>query len=293
MKKQIAALLLLVVCSTSAFAQRTLNERRAIVPDGFVRIFIASGNITVIGWDKDSLVVTGTVYEPPGDRFGIGVTPKGAKMGLWGELEQGVKPSRLTVMLPRKSQLWVKTVDGEVNVKDVMGGLDLFSVSGSFRIEGAPSEIYAETMGGQIIVNANTASARLKTAAGAIKVSGTIADLTAVTVSGPIEVTKSQFKRARVESVDGDIRFLGALAMSSVLDVTNHSGAIDLFVPVKTQTEFTLSQYSGEFTDEFGFARKYSGARTKAKDYTFALGKPLSKVTLRSFKGRISIRQLR
>jgi hypothetical protein len=30
----------------------------------------------------------------------------------------------------------------------------LFSVSGSFRIDGAPSEIYAETMGGQIVVNA-------------------------------------------------------------------------------------------------------------------------------------------
>jgi hypothetical protein len=59
------------------------------------------------------------------------------------------------------------------------------------------------------------------------------------------------------------IRFAGALPNASILDLTNHAGAIDLFVPVKQQVQFTLSQYSGEFTDEFGFARNTAGLGRK------------------------------
>ncbi|HEX6559560.1 MAG TPA: DUF4097 family beta strand repeat-containing protein [Longimicrobiales bacterium] len=287
------ALLLLTFCAGNAAAQRTINERHAMVPDGFVRIFLLAGSVNVIGWDKDSLAVTGTVWEPPGDRFGVGITPRGAKMGLWSDVAENVKPSNITVYLPRRSQVWVKTTDADTRVSAVAGGIDLFSVSGSMYITGAPSEVYAETMGGEITLSGNTQSARIKTAAGALHVSGSIADLTAVTVSGPVDVVKTSFARARIESVDGDIRFTGPLPARSMLEVTNHAGAIDLYLPAKSSASFAISLYEGKVVDEFGNVGKYAaGQPFKARELKFALGSaPSAQVTIRSFKGRVALRK--
>lgn len=293
MKKLVAVLVMMLLLVGRAQAQRTVDERRAVVPNGFVRIFLLNGSVTVKGWDKDSLAVTGTVYEPPGERFGVGVTPKGAKLGIWSDSEQKLKPSNITVWLPRRSQVWVKTTDAAIAVSDVTGGLDLFSVSGNIDISGTPAEAYAETMGGDITLRANTSSARIKTAAGALHVSGSIADLTAVTVSGPIDVAKAAFSRARLESVDGDIRYTGAFSSGALLDVTNHAGLIELVMPVKVSADFVVSQYSGQLQEEFGLGKKLSGgAPYKAREVAFTLGQTASaRVTLRSFKGMISLRK--
>lgn len=294
MRKPLASVLALLLFAGSASAQRKIDERRAVVPNGFVRIFTLSGSVTVIGWDKDSLAVTGTVWEPSGDRFAIGVTPKGAKLGLWSDTDQKIKPSDITVHVPRLSQVWVKTTDASIRISDVTGGLDLFSVGGSIEIAGAPAEVYAETMAGQIGLHANTASARLKTAAGALQVSGSISDLTAVTVSGPINAASVTFARARLESVDGNIRYTGMLSAGSSLEVTNHAGAIDMLLPRAVAASFSVSLYAGEMRDAFGIGRKLrSGKGTKARELKFSLGKlPAAYVTLKSFKGRVELQKL-
>jgi DUF4097 and DUF4098 domain-containing protein YvlB len=179
----------------------------------------------------------------------------------------------------------VKTADGDIRISSINGGLDIFSTSGSIDIKGDPSELYAETMSGKITAFTNTSSARLKTAAGAIQVSGAIADLTAVTVSAPIDVVKTSFQRARLESVDGNISFRGGLPPKSQLDVTNHAGAIDFFVPANASASFVVSLYEGMLKNEFGLKPVREG--------TLALGKaPSAKVTIRSFKGRATLRKL-
>ena len=281
----------LALCTNGALAQRKLNERRAVVPNGFIRIHLLSGTVNVIGWDKDSLAVTGTVWEPAGDRFAVGVTPKGAKLGLWSDSDAPTKPSNITVYVPTRSQVWVKTASADARVNGVTGGLDLFSVSGSLTINGAPREVYAETMGGDVVLDATSSSARLKTAAGAMRVTGNISDLTAVTVSGGIDVANASYTRARVESVDGNIRISGALPRGSGLDVTNHAGAIELQLPADASADFSISIYAGELIDQFGVTKKmYGMSKVKGKEMVFTLGgKPQSRVSLRSFKGRIGL----
>ncbi|MGQ0563391.1 MAG: DUF4097 family beta strand repeat-containing protein [Gemmatimonadota bacterium] len=294
MKQTIFCLVMLfALCANAALAQRKLDERRAIVPDGFVRIFMPGGSVTVVGWDRDSLHVTGTVHETAGDRFALGVTPKGAKLGMWSEFESALPPSHITVRVPRRSQVWVKTTGAAVRVSGVDGGLDVLSVSGSIEVDGAPREIYAETMGGDIAIDATTPAARLKTASSAIRVRGSIADLTALTVSGPIELAAVSYRRARLESVAGDISYTGALPPGSALEITNHAGAVDLLLPANVAAQFALSLYAGELIGEFGAVAKLRNPKQKARELSFVLGdKPAASVTVRSFKGRVAVRKL-
>lgn len=292
MKKLLFAFVMLALSSSSAFAQRQLNERHAVVPNGFVRIFMLSGAVTVIGWDKDSLVVTGRVFETDGNRFGIGITAKGAKMGMWSELDEG-KPSSIVVYVPRRSQVWVKTTTAGIRVRDVTGGLDLFSVSGVIEAGGSPRELYAESMGGSISLNTTTSTARIKSAAGDLSVNGAISDLTAVTVSGRIDVNGNNLTRARMESVDGDIRYTGNLASGSVIEMTNHAGAIEMRLPGTASADFSVQSYAGAFDVEgLNIGKKWSSP-LKGRELTFALGgKPTARVTLRTFKGGIALRKL-
>ena len=288
------ALVMLGASAGNAFAQRKIDERRAVVPTGFIRIFAHDGFVRVVGWDKDSLAVTGSVHEPPADKFVVEITPRGAKVGLWGEAGAKLQPSNITVYVPRGSQVWVKTGGANVDVAQVNGALDLFSATGTLNVSGTPRSIYAETMGGGVnVLNIKTPAARLKTASGAIRTNGIINELTAVTVSGDINAAMQSFGRARIESVEGQIRYVGAIPPQAVMDVINHAGSITLIIPPATSADFAFNLYEADLVDEFGIKKRWMmSSKMKSKDMTFGVGdRPSARVTIRSFKGPVAIRR--
>jgi hypothetical protein len=270
-----------------AFAQRRINERRAVVPAGFIRIAIPEGDVRVIGWERDSLVVTGTAAAG----FTVEITRQGAKVGHWTDNDARTGASQITVYLPQRSQVWVKSAGAGIHVASVTGTLDLFSVSGVVTVSGAPREIYAETMGGAINLSDVKASvARVKTASGTIRVGGDVADLTAVSVSGDIN-SASAFGRARFESVEGAIRHAGPIRDAAVVDMINHTGSITLTLPPKTSADFAFNLYDADLTDEFGIKKRWMMSnKFKGKEMTFGIGdRPTARVTIRSFRGAVHI----
>lgn len=290
----VVLLMMMTGAASHAFAQRKIDERRAVVSAGFIRIFAHTGFVRVVGWDKDTLAVTGVVHEPPNDRFVVEATPKGARVGLWGEADAKLAPSNITIYVPRGSQVWIKTGSANVDVAGVNGALDLFSATGTLNVSGTPRSIYAETMGGGInALGINTAAARLKTASGAIRASGSISDMTAVTVSGDINTAIQSFGRARIESVEGNIRYFGSITPQAVMDVINHSGSIILVIPAATAADFAFNLYEADLVDEFGIKKRWMMSnKLKSKDMTFGVGdRPTARVTIRSFKGPVSIRR--
>jgi hypothetical protein len=288
-------LVLQAVGTSTAFAQRKIDERRAVVPAGFIRIASHAGFVRVVGWDKDSLAVTGTVSEPANDAFIVEPTPRGARIGFWGENTDGkIAPSNVTVYVPRQSQVWVKTSSANVDVANVNGALDLFSATGTLNVSGNPRSVYAETMGGGVnAMNVKTPAARFKTASGAIRLNGTITELTAATVSGDINASLESFGRARLESVEGQIRYFGAIIPQAVFEVINHAGSITLIIPPTTAADFAFNLYDADLVDEFGIKKRWMMSnKVKSKDMTFGIGdRPTARVTIRSFKGSVSIRK--
>jgi DUF4097 and DUF4098 domain-containing protein YvlB len=284
---------LLAGVAQDATAQRKLNERRAVVPAGFIRIFVPDGEVRVFGWDKDSLVVTGGVQEPD-QRFAVEITKQGARVGFLGESTQKQGPAVVSVYVPRRSQLWVKTNTANIIATSLQGALDLFSVTGAIHVSGSPREIYAETMAGEVnLSNVKSTAVRVKTASGVIKSSGDVSDLTAVSVSGDINAAMQSFGRARFESVEGNIRYYGSITPNAVMDVSNHAGSITLVIPPTTSADFAFNLYEAELTDEFGIKKRWMMSnKFKAKEMTFGVGgRPTARVTIRSFKGQVAIRR--
>ena len=288
----LALLVLAGVTTADAAAQRKLNERRAVVPAGFIRIFVPDGEVRVFGWEKDSLVVTGGVQEPD-QRFAVEITKQGARVGFLGESTQKQGPAVVSVYVPQRSQVWVKTNTANISATSLLGTLDLFSVTGAISVSGQPREVYAETMAGEVnLTNLKANAARVKTASGVIKSSGDVTDLTAVSVSGDINAALYSFGRVRFESVEGNIRYFGPIAQNAVMDVINHAGSITLVIPPNTSADFAFNLYEADLTDEFGIKKRWMMSKFKAKEMTFGVGdRPAARVTIRSFKGPVAIRR--
>lgn len=277
---------------TSAGAQqRKVNERFAAPADGFVRIYNIIGSVKVMGWSKDSIAVIGSAYIGPNEGFIMHRSTDGTKLGVWDESLDETKPTMLEVYVPMKSSVWVKTGSSRVYVGAVNGSIDVTSTTGAIEVGGTPRDLTTESMGGDINIHADTRSARAKTAGSNIRIRGTISDIVASTVSGNLVVENGKYERARLESVDGDIRYFGPIQRNASIDFVNHSGAVDLSIPAATWAEISVDTFLGTVEQEFNAKLIEAPSKVKAKKFSLTLGKGGPIVSIRTFKGSVFVRK--
>ena len=226
------------VSSTSAHAQKAVNRGWALNADGAVKIFNDAGSIRVIGWDRDSVALSGTVSST-GTLF-AGGGAEGVKMGV--ETVSGVaKASDLVVHVPARARVWVRSVSASIDVSAFSGALDASTVSATVRIQGTPSEVRAESMNGALDVTASPAYLRLKTATGAVTWTGSSEDVGVTTVSGRVMINAGTVRRARFESIDGEIRYGGSLATTGSMSIDTHSGNVTLALTKGTSADIEVN----------------------------------------------------
>ena len=281
-----------IVSATPVAAQRMIDERFAMRPDGSIRVHNLAGSVKVTVWDHDSVAVTGTIFEPqPGDWY-FGATPEGAKLGVWTNAPvAGVKPSEFTLQVPRNAQVWVRTASSEILIAGVTGGVDANSVSGRILVTGSPRELYVESLGGELDIDVTTRSLRAKTASGNIRIRGAIRDVTATSVSGNLSIQGDRFERGTFESVDGDIHYIGNIGRTSALDFINHSGAVEFLLAPDAAGEFELNTFQGTFENDLGVRARTQQSKLRGTDVGLTLGSGGGHISVRNFKGRIVLRR--
>ena len=290
--RSITFALFAALLAAGASAQKPIDNTIWVAPGGFVRIYNMVGSVKVYGWDKDSLQIQGTLQEPPGGEFVVSPGKQGAKVSVWGPTEIGVKPTDITIRVPRRSQVWIKTQSASILVQDFEGGLDLTSVTGAITVNGKPRELYAESMGGDLRFGVTTRSARGKTGTGAITLNGAVDEVTLTTVSGALSVFNARISQGHFESVEGAITYTGLFNTPSSLEFINHSGDVQLNVPVNADANFSIDLFSGSFKDEFGVKAKQMPGRLKTRLFSFQIGQDLgADVAVKSFKGTVIVRK--
>ncbi len=260
-------------------ARTGFEERWPFAGDGSVRIVNPSGRIRVIGWDVDSLAVSG---HGPG-RLAAAGTASVRKVVVTGRAE-------LEVHVPRGARVWVKSASADIDVVGVDGTLDLNSVAGAIHVVGTPADVTAETMDGRVELAGGSGRARVKTVSGDILLRGASVDLGASTLSGTIVVRAAGWQRGgtgvqrgKFESVTGDVRFDGELGRGGIVELESQSGAIALRVPATSVADFDLVTIGGAVTNRLTAATAERGV------LRFSTGAGGAQVTARSFKGSISL----
>ncbi|MEO7360738.1 MAG: DUF4097 family beta strand repeat-containing protein [Gemmatimonadaceae bacterium] len=274
--------------ATVADAQQAVSRGWALNAEGAVKVHGDAGSIRIIGWERDSVTVTGTVATA--SRFFSGGDRNGVKMGI--ETNSGPsKPSDLVVHVPARARVWVRSASANIDVSTFSGELDISTVGGTVHIRSTPTELRAESMNGTLDVTASPAYLRLKSATGAIRWNGSSDDVGIITVSGRVVVNASTVHRARVESIDGDIRLAAGFAVKSTLEIDTHSGNVTLAVSKGSSATFEVSARGCElFGARQGQDRAFTTALPPRNFYSsigqLMLGKP--SIVVRSYKGYVT-----
>ena len=277
-------LLLLLFAAAPLPAQERVDRRLAADPDVAVRIFNLIGFTRVIGWDRDTIAVTGTLPVGAG-HFVAGGTRGAVKLGIDTPGDSaGSAAATLEIHVPHGARVWVKGAASDIEISGVDGELDLYSVSGRIRVEGQPRQLSAESIDGNIEVEGRAASTRVRTAGGAITLRYLRGALTASSVSGPIRIGGAALTRGRLESVSGEVSYKGDVLGGGTLDVQTHSGLVELRLPPAVSADFDLVAYAGAITSEFGSADSARAGRRR-----FSTGTGSALITVRTFKGAVRL----
>lgn len=258
------ALALCCACSaTPAWAaRRAIDQHASADPQGQIEIVSVSGRVTVVGWDKSEVEVTGTLgsdidkldISSSGTRTTIRVVLDEAHGRHWGIDLHEPGDADLTVYAPRGSSLTASLVSSDISVRDVQGEQELQTVSGEVRTA-ALRAVRVHTVSGDVHVNAGPDSGPLEigTVSGDLDVTGGHGDVTISTVSGTGKLSLGTVTHARLKAVSGDYQVAMALAADGLLEVQTMSGDVVVdFTDGVPPADFDLHSFSGDLKACFG-----------------------------------------
>jgi len=285
----------------AALAQTRVDERRPADSVGTVEIENAAGSIKVIGWSKDEVQVTGTL----GARAaGLDFVSRPQRTRIQVEVEGNPHrvSSDLEIRVPAGSRVQIQSYSGAIDVRDVNGRIKAESVSGSITIAGKAYEVEAESVSGAISISGPAKRVRAGSTNASVTIHGASGVIEAETTNGSLEVTGGDFQEARLETVNGAIRFDGGLLVGASLDVESVNGSIELRLPANVGADFTISSYGGAIDSDFEVKLMPRPVRSSRrgrdrdhdeheKELQFSTGGGGAKVAVSTLNGRIALRK--
>lgn len=294
-------LLVLAAAVPSALAQSRVDERRPADSVGLVEIENPAGSVKVIGWSRDEVQVTGTL----GARAsGLDFVSRPRRTSIQIEVEGNPHrvSSDLEIRVPAGSRVQVESYSASIDVRDVNGRVKAESVSGSITIAGKAYEVEAESVSGAISITGPAKRVRAGSTNASVTIRGTSGAIEAETTNGSLEVSGGDFQEARLETVNGAIRFDGGLIVGASLDVESVNGSIELRLPANVGADFTISSYGGAIDSDFevklgpGPIRSPRRGRERHHDehereMQFSTGGGGAKIAITTLNGRIALRK--
>jgi DUF4097 and DUF4098 domain-containing protein YvlB len=280
-----------------ALAGRQVDERRPARADGVVEIESPAGSIKVIGWDRDEVAVTGVLGD---EADGLDFTTSGRDTQIAVESTgdpTGVQ-SNLEIRVPAASSLSVETMAATIQIVGVRGPVTAENVNAGITVTDTAGPVEVETVNGAVSVTGSSRRVRAESVNGAVEVRGVSGHVEASTVNGKLVVAGGSFERASLETVNGTIRFEGALAPAAIMGVETVGGDVELLFAEGVSAQFSVYTFNGDVVNELGPAVvRHQGRRRgehdhgEEKELSFTVGSGSAKVRIETLNGTVFLRK--
>ncbi len=289
MKKLSVIILGLLLASPAAAEEvdRTLDA----APDGEVDISNIAGSITVKGWSRDQVEVTGTlgknveelVFERDDDTITIKVkVPKRSGRGI---------DSDLYINVPQNSSLDVSAVSADIDVSDVKGEQELNTVSGDVRCEGAGEDVAAGSVSGDIEIRGESKEGETEanTVSGDVTLFRVAGEVNAESVSGDVIVDEGSFDRVDLSAVNGELMFRSALRKDGKLSAETVNGDVDIEFVGDVSAKIDVSTFNGRIRNCFGPEATRTSKYTPGWSLNFTEGDGDGRVEISTMNGGVNL----
>lgn len=282
----------------AAHAGTPINETRAVNATARIDVSNIKGSVTVSGWDKSEVAISGTLgdgakklsVEGSGDRLSIKVeAPDKQGWFSWGA-DTRMGDSLLDIKVPKGAEMKIEVVSADVSLSGVAGRtLNVDSVSGKLRLDSGAKELELDSVSGDIEVSGGAERAHVETVSGNIRARGLAGMVKFETVSGDIDAENGGYREVTAGTVSGDITLRGKPDASARIDVETMSGDVHLYLPADASARLNASTFSGRIRSDFGSVTEPEHGPGSSLEATAGSGS--GQVKLETFSGDIDIRK--
>jgi len=282
-----------LLCGLPAFAGRPVQETHPADPDVEVEIEIFAGDLTIVGWESNSVQIEGMVSDQIRD---LDISTDGTEsISIEIDLPDGLfhghddLSANLTISVPFAAVVEIESLSAEIRAENLRGEIEIESMSGPVSISGDLQTVEAETISGNVRFSGSVQDIEVESVSGSIDVKGAEETIELTTVNGSIDVKAGTVDQCHLESVSGEVHFDGALAPGGDLDVAVHSSNVTLSLPAATSARFEVDLFSGGIENEFGVAVPEKKRWMTGKSLGFTLGSGTGSVTVEGFSGSVHL----
>ncbi len=256
---------------TAPRGEQPVSRGYATTSDVTMRLYVPSGRLSVETWDRDSVHLEGQLGVNA-SLFGGGARTH-IKLGIEARSnsDSSLPQATVRVRVPRRARLWIKMIDGTLQVSGTRQELEAYTVRGSIVVRDVAGSTSIESIDAPVTVSDATGDLRVRGSRGIVSLTDVRATISVSTVSGDVTVARSPAE-GRVETIGGRIAVDG-VATGGTLELQSHSGALDIRVPGTRIPMLELSSRSGTVT-----GKTLRGSATHGH------------IIARSFKGNVTAR---
>lgn len=256
---KIAFLASLMVAATGIARAESVEESRPAAADARIEFKGVTGDFEIIGHDAEEWLLSGTlgddveelVIEGDPDHWKIRLEMKNGGF-KWG---RSMQSSDLKLLVPHGSELRVIVVSADLKLRELDGrSVEAQTVSGDLDLRQVnPARLNARTVSGDVKASGGASDLnRFQSVSGDVDASGSSGRIELESVSGDVNIEGADVSELSVESVSGDIVARIRPTERARLDISSHSGNVDLYLPAGSGVRVDAETFAGSIDSAFG-----------------------------------------
>lgn len=232
---------------TARVARNNDNETRldttvTVERGTIVDVSASDGRIIVRGWDRNEVEIHAVSEsgELQFNRSARSVRLEARRGGRSKTLD-----ANITMRVPLNTRVVVGTMRGDVEILDVRGEVDARLYSGTIAIRGASGRTAVSNVSGDITLSDIEGAVQVNAISGEMLLSDVRGDVVVTSNSGDVSMRGLVSNSVRVQVVQGEIMYDGALSKTGKYEFNTHSGAVHLYLPDSTSGTIQLQSFNG------------------------------------------------
>jgi len=274
-----AVLGLVVICSAAAVAAPRKEYRVTVSPGASISVDTRYGSIAVKPGSGNQAVV---VAQPQSDKVEVDTHQMGNRIAVDSHLLPGADAQSgrvdYEVIVPQGVTISVHSSDGPLSAEGLQkGDLEFEGAEAPIEVRHvSQGHVHVKTMNGLVTLN-DVHDAHIEI----------------TSIGGDVNLTSVTGQLVEVNSGSGKVSYDGDFGSGGEYRLVTHTGDIMALVPATTSADFQAHSVRGQVQNDFPLeSMPHPQSRFEAgRAFVGTMGKAASKVVLRSFSGRIRLKQ--
>jgi DUF4097 and DUF4098 domain-containing protein YvlB len=275
----VVTLVLATGLASAALAETKKEYRYAVGPNANVSVETQYGAISVKPGSADQVVVTATI-KSDSDKVEVDQHQSGNRIEIASHLLQGADQQTGQVdyelLIPPDATLNLRSSTGPLSAERLHGDITMEGTDAVMNVRNMENgHVHVRTMHGTVTL-ADVSN-------GYIEISSISGDIHLKSVTGPT---------VQASSGSGRIFYDGDFGSGGQYKFTTHRGDIEALVPMNVSADFRAHSVLGRVHHDFPLKPMHSRfPAEKGRTFVGTTGEAASEVVLRSFSGRIRLKQ--